>query len=354
MLASFGGRTLKVAARLYEKLPEFRVECHTCQWRCRISPGKLGVCRMYENDNGSLFNLNYAEVSSMAVDPIEKKPLFHFHPGTQVFSLGSLGCNFHCLHCQNWTISMPDSNDIAAACQQLPPEVAVATALKQKCAGIAWTYNEPAIWLEYTIDSARLAKEQKLYTVYVTNGYSTEEALDAIGPYLDAWRVDVKGFSDHFYQDLAKVKNWRNILTTAKRAKEKWGMHVEVVTNVIPGWNDDDEQIVGIARWIKETLGELTPWHITRFYPGYQLNHIEPTPVATLEKVYRTGKDAGLKFVYMGNVPANAHENTVCYTCGRTVIRRLGYHTEATGLAGSRCRFCGAELNFRVAEGVLR
>ena len=341
---------MKVAARLFEKLPDLRVVCHTCQWFCHISPEKLGVCRMYKNEGGSLFNLNYAEVSSLAIDPIEKKPLFHFHPGTQVFSLGSLGCNFHCLHCQNWTISTPDSSAIAATCQQLTPEAAVDAARQQNCAGIAWTYNEPAIWLEYTIDSAKLAKKQNLYTVYVTNGYSTPEALDAIGPYLDAWRVDVKGFTDKFYQELARVKNWRNILSTAKRAKEKWGMHVEVVTNIIPGWNDDDEQLGGIARWIKEDLGELTPWHITRFYPGYQLDNIEPTPITTLEKAFRTGTDAGLKFIYTGNVPGNEHEHTKCYACGKTVVKRLGYQTEITGLSGSRCRFCGAELNFRLAE----
>jgi pyruvate formate lyase activating enzyme len=341
---------LKVAALLYEKLPEKKVECHTCQWRCRIAPDKFGVCRMYKNEGGNLFNLNYAEVSSLAVDPIEKKPLFHFYPGSIVFSLGSWGCNFHCKHCQNWTISMPDSGKIAATCQQLTPEEAVSTAIRQQCQGIAWTYNEPAIWLEYTIDTAKLAKEKDLYTVYVTNGYSTEEALDAIGPYLDAWRVDVKGFTDHFYQELAKVKNWRNILSTAKRAKEKWGMHVEVVTNIIPGMNDDDEQLGGIARWIKEDLGEITPWHVTRFYPSYELGHIEPTPIATLGRAYMIGKEAGLKFIYTGNVPGNEHENTVCYSCGKTVVKRLGYHTDVLGLRGSRCQFCGAELNFRVVE----
>jgi len=304
---------------------------------------------MYKNEDGNLYNLNYAEVSSLAVDPIEKKPLFHFHPNSQVFSLGSLGCNFHCKHCQNWTISMLDSVKIATTCKQLTPEEAVNTTIKQQCQGIAWTYNEPAIWLEYTIDTAKLAKERDLYTVYVTNGYSTEEALDAIGPYLDAWRVDVKGFTDHFYQKLTKVKNWHNILSTTRRAKEKWGMHVEVVTNIIPRMNDDDEQLSGIAGWIKEDLGELTPWHITRFYPNYELSNIEITPVATLERAYRIGTQAGLKFIYTGNVPSSEHDNTVCYSCGRTVVKRLGYHTEVLGLQGSRCRFCGAELNFIVA-----
>ncbi|MFA5316858.1 MAG: AmmeMemoRadiSam system radical SAM enzyme [Dehalococcoidales bacterium] len=340
---------MKEEARLYQKLPGLRVECHTCQWRCRIGLGKLGTCRMYQNLDGTLYNLNYAEVSSMAIDPIEKKPLFHFHPGTQVFSLGTLGCNFHCKHCQNWTISAPESNDFPGTCQNIPPETAVSTAIRKQCQGIAWTYNEPAIWLEYTLDCAKLAKEHNLYTVYVTNGYATEEALDSIGPYLDAWRVDLKGFSDHLYRDLARVINWRQILSTARRAKEKWGMHLEVVTNIIPGLNDD-EQLGGIAGWIKEDLGELTPWHITRFYPHYHLSHIDPTPITTLERAYQIGTQAGLKFIYAGNVPGNERESTVCYACGQTVVKRFGYHTEVVGLAGSQCRFCGAELNFRTAR----
>ncbi len=336
-------------ALLYQKLPDLRVECHTCQWRCRIGPGKLGTCRMYRNQDGTLYNLNYAVVSSLAADPIEKKPLFHFHPGTQAFSLGTLGCNFHCQHCQNWTISAPESSELLRTCQQIPPEAAIDLARQKQCQGIAWTYNEPAIWLEYTLDSAKLAKENGLYTVYVTNGYATYEALDSIGPYLDAWRVDIKGFSDHFYRVLAKVKNWREILGTARRAKLKWGMHLEVVTNIIPTMNDDDEQLAGIARWIKEELGELTPWHVTRFYPHYKLSHLPPTPIATLERAYQIGVEAGLKFIYAGNVPGHESESTVCYSCGQTVVKRFGYHTEVVGLDGARCRFCGAELNFRTA-----
>lgn len=336
-------------ALLYQKLPDLRVECRTCQWRCRIGPEKLGVCRMYQNQDGTLYNLNYAVVSSLAADPIEKKPLFHFHPGTLAFSLGTLGCNFHCRHCQNWTISAPESNGALGTCQQIPPETAIALTKQKQCQGIAWTYNEPAIWLEYTLDSAKLAKANNLYTVYVTNGYATSEALDRIGPYLDAWRVDIKGFSDHFYRDLARVKNWREILTTARRAKVKWRMHLEVVTNIIPTMNDDDEQLAGIARWIKEELGELTPWHVTRFYPHYKLSHLPPTPIATLERAYRIGARAGLKFIYAGNVPGHESETTVCYACGRAVVKRFGYHTEVVGLTGSRCQFCGAELNFRTA-----
>jgi pyruvate formate lyase activating enzyme len=339
----------KHEAHLYEKLPQSMVQCHTCQWLCKIGPEQFGVCGMYQNVDGTLFNLNYALVSSTAIDPIEKKPLFHFYPGSQVFSLGTLGCNFHCKHCQNWEISMPDSEDIAQMCRELLPQAAVEAAKRSRCQGIAWTYNEPAVWFEYTRDTAKLAKENGLYTIYVTNGYSTEEALDSIGLYLDAWRVDIKGFTDASYKELAKVPHWRRILETASRAKNKWGMHVEVVTNIIPTINDDDKQLTGIAQWIHDELGELTPWHVTRFYPTYHLTHVPATPVGTIEKACEIGKKAGLKFVYAGNIPGHESESTSCYSCGKVVVERFGYQTKVTGLNGSKCRYCGAELNFKMA-----
>jgi pyruvate formate lyase activating enzyme len=301
---------------------------------------------MYRNSSGTLYTLNYALASSVAVDPIEKKPLFHFYPGSMVFSLGTWGCNFHCKHCQNWTISCGTPWEHERV-YEVSPEDSVRLAKDYGCGGIAWTYNEPAVWFDYTLDSAKLAKAEGLYTVYVTNGFLTEEALDTIGPYLDAWRVDIKGFSDSLYRQLAKVYRWRGILEVAKRAKEKWNMHVEAVTNVIPTMNDDDAQLEGIADWIRHNLGAETPWHVTRFYPQHLMQHLPPTPIATLEHAYNIGEKAGLHFVYVGNVAGHAGENTVCYSCGKEVVRRIGYHTEVLGLKGSKCRFCGAELNFR-------
>ena len=336
-------------ALLYEKLPNSRVRCNICQWRCTIGPDKLGVCKMYQNRDGSLYNLNYAQASSVAVDPIEKKPLFHFFPGSSVFSLGGWGCNFHCQDCQNWEISCVEITEPGRGSREIQPQEAVELAKSYHCQGIAWTYNEPTIWFEYTLDSAKLAKENNLYTVYVTNGYLTPEALDTIGPYLDAWRVDVKGFSDTLYRELAKVTRWREILEVARRAKDKWKMHVEVVTNIIPTMNDDDQQLEGIASWIRDNLGELTPWHVTRFFPNYRMMHLPPTPVSTLEHAYDIGKKAGLKFVYAGNVPGHQSESTFCSSCGRLIVSRSGYQTEVLGLEGSRCKFCGAELNFRTS-----
>ncbi|MCX5996110.1 MAG: AmmeMemoRadiSam system radical SAM enzyme [Chloroflexi bacterium] len=335
-------------ALLYDRLDNRRVRCNVCLWRCRINPGKAGVCGVRRNENGSLELLNYAKVSSLAADPIEKKPLFHFFPGSSVLSFGTVGCNFHCIHCQNWEIAcVEDPASARHALRQVTPREAVKMAEESGCAGLAWTYNEPAIWFEYTLDSAKRAHQSGLYTVYVTNGYMTQEALDTIGPYLDAWRVDVKGYSDKLYRGLAKVKHWRGILETAEGAKDKWNMHVEVVTNIIPSLNDDDEQLTGIAGWIKEKLGELTPWHVTRFHPHRGLLHIPPTPVATLERAYKIGREAGLRFVYTGNVQGHKYENTVCYKCGNMAIERVGYAIKVTGVRGSSCARCGADLNIR-------
>jgi len=192
-----------------------------------------------------------------------------------------------------------------------------------------------------------LAKENNLYTVYVTNGYATPEALDTIGPYLDAWRVDIKGFSDEFYKTLTGVPRWREILEVTKRAKEKWNMHVEVVTNIVPTMNDDDTQLEGIANWIRDELGELTPWHVTRFHPYHRLTHLPSTPLATIDHACEIGRKAGLKFIYAGNVPGHESESSRCYACGKVVVKRFGYQTDIVGLDGSKCRFCGAELNFR-------
>ena len=334
-------------AAIYDKLPDSRVQCHTCQWHCHINPDKFGACGMYRNVDGTLYNLNYGQVSSLAADPVEKKPLFHFHPGSLCFSLGTLGCNFQCRHCQNWEISTADGEAIQNTCRALSPEDSVKLAGRYDCQGMAWTYNEPTIWFEHTLESAKLAKEAGLYTAYVTNGYASTQTLDTIGPYLDAWRVDLKGFSDEFYKDITGVPRWDEILEVTIRARHLWNMHVEVVTNIIPTMNDDDEQLEGIARWIAEELGDLTPWHVTRFQPHHNLRHRPPTPVITIDKACHIGKKAGLKFVYAGNVPGHESESTKCYNCGNLVVKRLGYITELVNLNGSACAVCGADLNFR-------
>lgn len=332
---------------IYGKLRQGTVKCGICQRRCVVASGQKGICKTRFNDKGQLKSLIYGKVSSVAVDPIEKKPLFHFYPGTQVFSLGTIGCNFHCLHCQNWGISTaePDADD--EQLRSLSPEMSVTLAKRYGCGGIAWTYNEPAIWLEHTLDSAKLAKAAGLYTVYVTNGYITSEALDLMGPYLDAYRVDIKGFNDLVYRRLADVPSIQEILDVTIRAKKQWGMHIEVVTNVIPTLNDDEQQLSDIASWIRDSLGDLTPWHVTRFYPQHKLTNIPATPIATLERAYQIGVKSGLKFVYLGNVPGHASEISLCYGCGQPVIHRLGYQAKLVGVIDGKCSKCQVPLGIR-------
>ncbi len=333
-------------ALLYKRLPGGGVRCQVCQWRCRIQPGALGACKARQNIDQRLYALNYEDVTAAHIDHIEKKPLFHFYPGSKVYSLGTWGCNFHCRHCQNWEISFAQSAREVGA-QKMSPEESVQRAVRSGSQGIAWTYNEPTIWFEFTYDGARLAKEAGLYTVYVTNGYITPEAMDMIGPYLDAFRVDVKGFKDIVYRELARVPSVKGVLEMAQRAKEKWDMHVEVVTNVVPTMNDDDEQLEGIARWIAGSLGPTTPWHVTRFHPDHQLRHIPSTPLSTLEKAYDIGQRAGLSFVYLGNVLGTGKENTICPACGSLAIQRIGFEADILGMEQGRCSHCKADLNMR-------
>jgi len=347
---------MKREALLYDRLDGTTVRCRVCQWECRIADGKLGACRTRVNEGGTLYTLLYGEASSVNVDPIEKKPLFHFYPGSQVFSLGTWGCNFRCRHCQNWQISYARpgergwvvQGEYQGRGQTITPRETVSLAKRYGCRGIAWTYNEPGIWLEQTLETAQLAREAGLYTVYVTNGYISRESLDLIGPFLDCYRVDIKGFTDRAYRDLARVVRWRGILDSAERARHRWGMHVEVVTNVVPTVNDDDEQLTSIAMWIRDSLGPETPWHVTRFFPHAEMSHLAPTPVQTLLRARKIGMETGLQFVYVGNVAIRGTEDTICPSCHQRVILRFGYHTNLEGVAsGGYCRHCGAALNLR-------
>ncbi len=337
-------------AVLYEALPNGKVRCNVCHWRCAIPEGAFGVCRMRQAVNGRIVLYNYPGVASVYPDPIEKKPLYHFFPGTRAFSLGSWGCNFHCKHCQNWEISFASPEQAARLSQDISPAEAVALTKRTGCQGIAWTYNEPSIWLEYALDCAVLAKKEGLYTVFVTNGFSTPEALDLIGPYLDAFRLDVKGFSDEFHRDLARVFRWRNLLDMGKYAKSHWDMHVEVVTNLIPTLNDDEPQLTAIAEWIRDELGPDTPWHVTAFHPNHQLMHLPQTPLAALERGVAIGRKVGLSYVYPGNVAGHPDENTLCPSCREVVISRTGYHVRINALTeDGRCARCGSDLNIRTA-----
>ncbi len=336
-------------ALFYKKLDNLQVECLLCPHNCLIADGKAGRCGARLNTSGSLMSLVYGQVSSEAVDPIEKKPLFHFYPGSLVYSLGTLGCNMRCSHCQNWQISRAriGAEETVRATRYLSPQGAVKNALNSECEGIAFTYNEPTVWFEYTLDVSRLAKESGLYTVYVTNGYINIEPLDLIAPYLDAFRVDIKALDDVFYSEVAGVPSVKPVLESALRAKNKWSMHVEAVTNIIPGKNDDPGALRGLARWVRKELGKDTPWHVTRFLPCLELSGLPSTPVETLEMAQEIGLQEGLEYVYIGNVPLHSGANTYCPGCGELIIERGGLVLARYELERGNCRFCGKKVVVR-------
>ncbi len=325
---------------LFDELPENKVKCHVCSHRCTIPEGKLGICRTRQNKNGKIYTLIYNTVSSEAVDPIEKKPLYHFLPGTLSYSLGSIGCNFRCAHCQNWNISqttLEDSNTM-----EISPETAIERAVAYRSKSISWTYNEPAIWHEYTYDSAILAKKAGLKTVYVTNGFITPEALRRIEPYLDAFRVDIKSFSEDFYRKICGAR-LAPVLESTKLAK-KLGMHVETVTLIIPGMNDSKEEIGAIARWVHDELGPDTPMHFTRFYPMYRMNDLDATPLGTLETAHEIAKKEGMRYVYIGNVAGHRYENTYCPACNALLIDRDGFNINSIKIRDGKCLECGEKI----------
>lgn len=327
-------------AELFDKLEEDAVKCKLCCHKCRINEGKSGICGMRVNRGGTLYAENYAKVVAEAVDPIEKKPLYHFLPGTNVYSLGGLGCNFHCLHCQNWQISQ--DHDLSGMYKTISPEEGVRRAKSAGCRSIAWTYNEPTIWHEYAKDMGNLAKKESLGTVYVTNGYMTEEALDELSPMLDAFRIDLKSFSDQFYKRICGAR-LQPVLDSTIRAKEL-GMHIETVTLVIPGLNDSMEEMSALVDWVLENLGPDVPMHFTAFHPDYRMTELSPTPVKTLEKIHDMAAEKGVRYVYTGNVPSHRYNNTYCPECGNLLIGRSGFSSGITGLNGTSCNKCGAKI----------
>jgi len=327
---------MKKIAKFWDSKNDNSVQCFLCPHNCKINNGKKGICGVRENQDGILYSLIYGSCSALHEDPIEKKPLYHFYPGTTVFSLGSVGCNFNCDHCQNFEISRALPKDIPM--NEISPKMAVDLAKKQYCRGIAWTYNEPTIWHEYSFDTARLAKKAGLYTVYVTNGYINENPLKEISKYLDAMNIDVKGFSDDFYKKICKAR-LKPVLNTCEIAREL-GIHVEVTYLVIPGFNDSSSDITKFCKWIVEKLGEDTAVHFSRFHPDYKMKDIPSTPVEKLIEIFNSAKNLGILYPYIGNVLNGEHESTKCPYCGNIIIRRYGFSTEVLGLKKGKCKNC--------------
>lgn len=347
-------------AILYEKLKNKTVRCHVCQRECLIPEGKTGYCQTRLNQDGILYTTIYGVISSINNDPIEKKPVFHFRPGSFCLSIGTFGCNFRCLFCQNYEIAWADGVSQGKSTTETPPEKIIELAKKYNSAGIAITYNEPVIWLEYSLDVFKLAKEvrppkrsdlsTKLYTVWVTNGYATKDAIDIIAPYLDVYRVDLKSFADNFYQKLIKLPKAQGIFDMTKYVHDKYPkIHLECITNIIPTWNDDPKMLTKIAKWIKNNLGEKTPWHVTRFFPYAKLTNLPPTPEEILFKAREIGLKEGLKFVYIGNMEVDKEDDTLCPQCGNLVIRRDSYKTKIIGVnPQGNCVNCDEILNLRI------
>ena len=320
-----------------------KVRCSLCRFRCLIAEDQRGICGVRENRGGRLFTLVYGRSIAENVDPIEKKPLFHFHPGSLSFSVATAGCNFRCLHCQNYQISpFPPGKRPVIAGHELSPEQIVSRARDAGCRSIAYTYTEPTIFFEYAYDTAVLARGRGIKNVFVTNGYTTPEALEKIAPYLDAANVDLKGMSENFYKEVVGA-TLEGVLDTL-RIYRRLGIWIEVTTLVIPGHNDSDGDLRGIARFIAEELGAEVPWHVTAFYPTYRLTDAPPTPSATLQKAWQIGKDAGLHYVYVGNLPGTEGESTHCPRCSDKVIERMGFRIRDRKLKDGECSSCGEKI----------
>ena len=329
---------------LYKELENKKVQCLNCAHYCLILPGKRGICGVRENRDGKLYILVYGKACAINIDPIEKKPFFHFLPGSHSLSIATVGCNFKCKSCQNYDISQMPQLTGRIEGEEISPEEIVELALKNKLPSISYTYTEPAVFSDFALDTMKLAKKAGLKNNWVTNGFWSKELFDLISPYLDAANVDLKGFSDDFYIKYCGGR-LQPVLDTLKRLKGKKNW-VEVTTLVIPTLNDAKKTFEGIANFIKKELGSETPWHVTQFCGAisWQLKNLPDTPVETLEKAYKIGKEAGLKYVYTGNVPGPPSEDTFCPKCNTLVINRTGYIISRHDKNG-QCPKCSEDLD---------
>ncbi len=332
-------------AVLYEKQDAMKVKCSLCSHRCLIMEGNRGICGVRENREGILYSLVYGRIVAAHVDPIEKKPFFNFLPGSASFSIATAGCNFRCLFCQNADISQGAGKYREMPGEQSTPQEVVKLAKNKSCASVAYTYNEPTVFFEFAYDTSVLAHEVGLANLFVTNGFMTPEMLKSYGGFLDAANVDLKSFSDKFYREICGAR-LEPVLSSLKLLK-KMGVWVEVTTLVIPGLNDSGDELRQIASFIKDDLGSETPWHISRFHPDFRMTDRSATPVETIHMARDIGLDAGLRYVYAGNVSGDVGENTFCYSCSELLVRRNGFIVEENKVTGGKCPHCGARIDGR-------
>ncbi|MCM8782520.1 MAG: AmmeMemoRadiSam system radical SAM enzyme [Candidatus Omnitrophica bacterium] len=329
--------TMKKEALLYEKLENKLVHCYLCSHHCRIAQGKFGFCGVRQNIGGELYTYAYGEVIAAHIDPIEKKPLYHFLPGSMSFSIATIGCNFRCGFCQNWQISQQSFREgEAPSGEEISPKEIVEACLKNNCQSISYTYTEPTIFFEYALETAKLAKEKGLYNSFVTNGFMTSECLEIIKPYLDAANVDLKFFKDVSYKKICSGA--LEPVLNSIRLMHKLGIWVEVTTLLVTEENDSEEELKGIAEFIAG-LDKDIPWHVSRFHPDYKFLDHKPTPLETLKKAEKIGKNADLKFMYIGNVYGWGND-TYCPACKKLLIRREIFNVLEYNIKKGKCIFC--------------
>ncbi len=334
-------------ASFYTKSEDRSVDCFLCRHRCHIKEGKSGLCIVRENKGGTLYSIFYGRPCAMAVDPIEKKPLFHFHPASRSFSIATLGCNFQCEFCQNWDISQYGRKDGAprdtCSSEIVPPAEIVRSAQEQGCRSISYTYSEPTIFYEYARDIANIAKPLGIDNIFVTNGYMTREMLDDAKDFISAANVDLKSFKDSVYKKVMKG-SLDGVLDSISYMHEL-GIWIEVTTLIVPGMNDSESELKEIAGFIAG-VDRSIPWHISRFYPQFKMHDKQATPEATMELAFAAGKDAGLKYIYMGNVPGAGGEDTLCWKCGECLIERTGFYVKKNLLTGKNsCPKCNSKID---------
>ncbi|MBN1779847.1 AmmeMemoRadiSam system radical SAM enzyme [bacterium] len=327
-------------ARYYDRLEDKRVQCHVCPWHCLVEAGRRGHCDVRLNDGGTYRSLVYGQVAARHIDPIEKKPFYHFHPGSAAMSIATAGCNLDCKFCQNADLAQRRPEELRHF--YMAPGDVVQAAVENSCLSIAYTYNEPVIYLEYMMDIAAAGRERKIRSVVISNGFINTEPLRDLCRVIDAYKVDLKAFTDSYYQEIVGG-HLKPVLDTLVTLKEE-NVWTEIVYLVVPTLNDDTASLQEMVRWVTRELGTDVPLHFSRFYPKYKLKNLPPTPVATLEKACAIARDAGLHFVYMGNVPGHAGESTLCPGCGRIVIRRIGYDITENHVRKGQCEFCTTRI----------
>lgn len=327
-------------ARYYKKLSDSKVQCELCPWRCVVEPGRRGHCEVRENRDGLYYSLVYGQVAANHNDPIEKKPFYHFLPGTSAFSIATAGCNVDCKFCQNWELAQRRPEELRSVA--FTAEELVGYAERWDCESIAFTYNEPTVFNEFVYDVASKARTRGIKSVIISNGFINQKPLLDLCKVIDAYKVDLKSFSEDYYRNVVggQLAPVLETLVTLKQ-QDVWS---EIVYLTVPTLNDNPSEIQDMAEWILKELGPDIPVHFSRFYPKYKLKNLPPTPVATLEKLYNTAREAGLNHVYLGNVPGHAGENTICPGCHETIIGRVGYRIFKNKVVNGKCDYCGQKI----------